>query len=257
MASSVTKKDLMGFTTELHSRLPPEIRNAIYDELLDDDTIKKIKYHIERYLTCFQIDINPLRPEMLRVPFLRPNLINATMKAEIITQAISRSTIKTSIAGPFDIVDFVSADPLGFGLTAAQLSIRALKVSGCMDQVVPEDMDLTTLSEDFSPLYNINWAPGATLQFDVEWEPLETTLKFFKGMRPSPTLTADAVYPLITAFRPIARRLRDRGVTVSLQLGIADMRDRNAGDHLHLSKAKWRSRLRKFAGVLYADPWDV
>ncbi|KAF2107990.1 hypothetical protein BDV96DRAFT_653200 [Lophiotrema nucula] len=141
---------LSAFTSQICTKLPLELRNQIYDELMDTETMYKIerssRESLRDFPTCSTIQDKEDTPVIIR-----PHLVYPQFANEVVARFFEGYKY-FGVQSPRDIGPFFNTEFFGMGLKATETPLSALRVTGYLDQDDWDFINIATLAKDFEPL---------------------------------------------------------------------------------------------------------
>ncbi|KAJ4368413.1 hypothetical protein N0V83_006770 [Neocucurbitaria cava] len=171
---SAASRDLRLSTTakNVHTRLPREVRDIIYDYLLTSDDIFRIaqcsKVRLDRFPYLRGEEPVEYKTKETAKPGVRPRFIDpertyVPFAAEVIEVVYERFH-GLWIDVPSQIPAFLATDFFDVDCAPRDARLSKLHVSGRLDSGEKTSVDIDTLALDFKALLDCNWGP----KFDVD-----------------------------------------------------------------------------------------
>ena len=219
---------LLSLTTQVCDRLPGELRNKIYDYLLDDGIIKCLARQCKESMDENQIANSKRRStgneyipdlKVLFTPFVRE------------LAAVFYTTFRDHVVNdPSQIALFLVRDHFQCGLTVSQVSLAALTV-----RVSMPDYDSTRFIQDFEPLLDEsqNWSSNFKLILNLTFVPTNRLVDY--------RCDAQELVEVISKLQPIFRAVESRAGAVYINLtGYSTQKPYLPIDrYLRFTEARW------------------
>lgn len=210
LQSSNSRRSITQFKKEFHARIPREVRDMVYNDLLDEDSMRKlcwIHFHYEY-----------TRPEHARArvaenfPWvLQLGEASFVVAAEIIHRFYSRCQ---ELGSDLDnISTFLHRGLFGYGVTASQVAIRNYSV---YIEVQNGHSHLELFDMYSRDLLRQKWAKGFELLIYIEYYP--------SGELEARDYVYQLYWEIFQALNPIASFTMSRNTTFNLQFSLYDNR---------------------------------
>ena len=226
---------LLALTTEMHARLPLELRNAIYNELLHDEVMDSLNFQADAWMDDYPKDIFHREEDMSA-----PIDIEA-MHPEIAAELIRALHIKHDKLGTHrssSVGKKLSTDYFGLGVRPSDVAIPAF--TAWLDMRVEK---AALIGQNFAPLLGLQqkWTKGFKLNITLYCDVLDSGLDFGQYVRV--TRFDRNIYRCAQALRPIYSAAQARGATVKIivekQVGWYDTNCVDVSEKLDLDYSAW------------------
>ena len=193
-------------TSEVQRRLPAELRNLIYEELVDEEFIESVVQQSNMPLNSY-----PLPNSLDTVPDekqVKNHVDIASYYPELAAEVLSIVFNKYKGLRVNDIAligEFLTADFYGVGMTPAKSTISAFEV-----RINSQKDDVSTLETTFQPIIDAKqkWSTNFELTVMIEY----TSDRLYGSV----SWTADCFMDSIQALKPVRKAAEGRGAKVAV-----------------------------------------